>query len=228
MLLATPGGSGSSWDKGFTTPGHCDSRRSCAPVADDLRTLSPVASMPGQGDNIRGPATDARQDQRAKPMDVEPEDLLPGLAAVYKSGDGTRAITRFDMKLAFSIIEGTPHPRIPPGPFDVTWHGLLVLNERGPIAFDAFVCGELAVRCFASISPARCRSKCRPSTRGRADSKSSSPSPSAARRPPNLLPTTSNNSASSTPAPTARPNSTARRCRSTACNCRPTDFGQSL
>lgn len=75
--------------------------------------------------------------------DVEWEDLKPGLLAVYKAGDVT--LKRLDVKPAFTLHEGSIHPRLPPGVFTVEWQGILFLKDPGPITFDAFVCGELTM-----------------------------------------------------------------------------------
>jgi cbb3-type cytochrome oxidase cytochrome c subunit len=83
---------------------------------------------------------------RAGPLDVEVEDLRPGLVAHYCSrGDANATLVRVDAKPAFTLGSGSPHPRLPPGPFEVTWTGVLLLHEAGPIHFDAFVGGEVTV-----------------------------------------------------------------------------------
>jgi mono/diheme cytochrome c family protein len=44
-----------------------------------------------------------------------------------------------------TLGRSSPHPRIPPGPFEVTYSGVLQIKEKGRIAFSAFVGGELTV-----------------------------------------------------------------------------------
>src|SRR5262249_42163209 len=53
----------------------------------------------------------------AGPLDVEPEDLQPGLVALYRSvNDPDARLARTDAKPAFSLGHSSPHPRIPPRP----------------------------------------------------------------------------------------------------------------
>jgi cytochrome c551/c552 len=78
--------------------------------------------------------------------DVEPEDLPPGLIAHYRSlVDKSAELHRIDAKPAFHLGLSSPHPRIPPGQFEVDWTGMLYLKDPAPIRFDAFVCGEITM-----------------------------------------------------------------------------------
>src|SRR5262245_26794510 len=82
----------------------------------------------------------------AGPLDVASDDLRPGLAAHYRSlAEGEARLARIDAKPAFSLGYSNPHPRIPPGPFEVVWTGVLELKDAGPIRFDAYLCGEATV-----------------------------------------------------------------------------------
>jgi mono/diheme cytochrome c family protein/cytochrome c551/c552 len=82
----------------------------------------------------------------AGPLDLEPGDLTPGLVATYRSvADKDATVTRIEPKPAFYLGRSSPHPRIPPGPFEVTWSGVLSIKETGPITFSAFVGGEVTV-----------------------------------------------------------------------------------
>src|SRR6476659_10043362 len=82
----------------------------------------------------------------AGPLDLEPEDLKPGLVAEYRSAaDAKATVTRIEPKPAFTLGRSSPHPRIPPGPFEVTWTGVVSIRDPGPIAFSAFVGGDLSV-----------------------------------------------------------------------------------
>jgi mono/diheme cytochrome c family protein/glucose/arabinose dehydrogenase len=78
-------------------------------------------------------------------LDVEPEELQAGLVAQYRWGHGQANLSRVDPKLAFFLAESSPHPRIPAGPFEVQWDGVLLIHETGPISFDAWLCGELTL-----------------------------------------------------------------------------------
>jgi glucose/arabinose dehydrogenase/mono/diheme cytochrome c family protein len=83
---------------------------------------------------------------RADALDVEPEQLRPGLVAVMRSlDDPERSLTRIDVKPAFHLGHSSPHPRLPGGPFEALWTGLVWIKDRGPITFDAWVGGEVTV-----------------------------------------------------------------------------------
>jgi glucose/arabinose dehydrogenase/cytochrome c551/c552 len=78
--------------------------------------------------------------------DADFDNLRPGLIANYRSGlEDTATLSRIDAKPAFSLGRCSPHPRIPPGPFEVTWSGILYLKDPGPIRFDGYICGEVTV-----------------------------------------------------------------------------------
>src|SRR4051812_32142721 len=82
----------------------------------------------------------------AGPLELEPGDLKPGLIAKYLSCVTQLArLVRVEAKPAFTLGRSSPHPRIPPGPFEVTYTGVLQIKESGPITFSAFVGGELTV-----------------------------------------------------------------------------------
>jgi hypothetical protein len=82
----------------------------------------------------------------AAPIELEPGDLKPGLVAVYQSVAEPRAkVGRIEPKPAFALGRSSPHPRIPPGPFEVTYTGVLQIKESGPITFSAFVGGAVTV-----------------------------------------------------------------------------------
>ena len=82
----------------------------------------------------------------AAPIDLEPGDLKPGLVAEYRSVVEPNArVGRVEPKPAFTLGRSSPHPRIPPGPFEVTWSGVIQIKEPGPITFSAFVGGEVTV-----------------------------------------------------------------------------------
>src|SRR5438067_1882650 len=72
----------------------------------------------------------------AGPLDVEVDDLRPGLAAQYRSlVDRDCSLSRIEAKPAFYLGFSSPHPRLPPGPFEVTWTGVLFLKDPAPIRF---------------------------------------------------------------------------------------------
>jgi glucose/arabinose dehydrogenase/cytochrome c551/c552 len=82
----------------------------------------------------------------AGPLDVEPEDLRPGLLAAYRSpADPVATLLRVEAKPAFFLGDSSPHPRLPPGPFEVVWSGVLRLTDPGAVAFVAHLGGELMV-----------------------------------------------------------------------------------
>lgn len=79
-------------------------------------------------------------------LDVEPEDLIPGLVAKYRSStDDTATLDRVDPKPALQWTDSSPHPRIPAGPVEVNWEGVIRLRDPGPINFSALVCGEVEI-----------------------------------------------------------------------------------
>jgi glucose/arabinose dehydrogenase len=80
------------------------------------------------------------------PLDVEPDDLRPGLVALYRStADPESSVARTEAKPTFTLGHSSPHPRIPPGPFEVVWTGVLLVKDPGPITFDARLCGEVTM-----------------------------------------------------------------------------------
>jgi cytochrome c551/c552 len=82
----------------------------------------------------------------AGPIELEPGDLRPGLVARYRSCvDQTATLARVEAKPAFALGRSSPHPRIPPGPFEVAYTGVIHIQEKGGIAFSAFVGGEVTV-----------------------------------------------------------------------------------
>jgi cytochrome c551/c552/glucose/arabinose dehydrogenase len=82
----------------------------------------------------------------AAPLDVELEDLRPGLPAVYRSlTDKNATLARIDLKPAFNLGHSSIHPRIPAGPFEVTWSGIIFIKETPPLTFEALVSGEVTV-----------------------------------------------------------------------------------
>src|SRR5262249_15173455 len=52
---------------------------------------------------------------------------------------------RVDPKPAFTLGRSSPHPRLPPGAFEVVWTGLLQVREPEPISFHANLGGEVTV-----------------------------------------------------------------------------------
>jgi mono/diheme cytochrome c family protein len=82
----------------------------------------------------------------AGPMDWSQDDVHPGLIAEYRSlADSKVTVTRIESKPAFTLGRTSPHPRIPPGPFEVTWKGWISIRDRDAITFSAIVGGELTV-----------------------------------------------------------------------------------
>jgi mono/diheme cytochrome c family protein len=82
----------------------------------------------------------------ARADDVDPDAVLPGLAASYRSSvDAGAAVCLIEPKPAFWLGGGNSHPRLPVGPFEVTCSGRLIIQEPGPLAFHALVGGELRI-----------------------------------------------------------------------------------
>src|SRR5262249_13810969 len=74
------------------------------------------------------------------------DEWRSGLSAESHSlGEPAAKLSRIEVKPAFSLGHSSPHPRLPPGPFEVVWTGVLIVAEGGPLQFDAAICGELKV-----------------------------------------------------------------------------------
>jgi mono/diheme cytochrome c family protein len=83
---------------------------------------------------------------RADAEDGEADQHRPGLIAEYRSlADRTATLARIDAKPAFYLGRSGPHPRLPAGPFEVVWTGLLLVKDAGPLVFDAWVGGDVTV-----------------------------------------------------------------------------------
>jgi glucose/arabinose dehydrogenase/mono/diheme cytochrome c family protein len=93
---------------------------------------------------LAAPGDALRAADKPAPLEIELEDLRPGLVASYQSlADKDAVLMRIDAKPAFTIGHSSPHPRIGPGPFEVVWQGILFFKETGPVSFDALVGGEI-------------------------------------------------------------------------------------
>jgi mono/diheme cytochrome c family protein len=91
-------------------------------------------------------STAETQPRTGQSLDVEPEEVRPGPAAVYRSlENATATLLRIDVKPSFYLGRSSPHPRLPPGPFEVLWSGVLLIKEPAPLSFRAFVGGEVNV-----------------------------------------------------------------------------------
>ena len=76
--------------------------------------------------------------------DIEPEAVRPGLLASYRSlVEADATLDRIDPKPAFSLGRSSLHPRLPSGPFEAAWDGLILVREPGPICFRAHLGGEV-------------------------------------------------------------------------------------
>lgn len=95
---------------------------------------------------LLGMALPAVSKEPSGPLDVEPEELRPGLWAEYRSvKDRDAALQRTEAKPAFFVGTSSPHPRLPDGPFEATWRGVIQLREPSPISFSARVGGDVTV-----------------------------------------------------------------------------------
>lgn len=82
----------------------------------------------------------------AGPLELEPGDLRPGLVAEFRSlVEKDASVTRIETKPAFYLGRSSPHPRIAPGPFEVTYTGVIAMKDSGAITFSAFVGGEVTI-----------------------------------------------------------------------------------
>jgi mono/diheme cytochrome c family protein/glucose/arabinose dehydrogenase len=68
--------------------------------------------------------------------------------ASYRSlepGADRPSLVRIDAKPTFTWGRSSPHPRIAPGPFEVVWVGVLILQEKDSIRWSAYLGGEVTV-----------------------------------------------------------------------------------
>ena len=80
------------------------------------------------------------------PVRVAGDEVKPGLLAVYRSlVDPEATVTRIDAKPALTLADSSPHPRIPPGPFEIVWTGLLLFQEVDAITIASSVSGEVKI-----------------------------------------------------------------------------------
>ncbi len=85
------------------------------------------------------PAADGR-------LELEPDDLRPGLVAQYRSlADEKAKASRIEPKPAFTLGRSSPHLRLPAGPFEVIYTGGISIRDTGPLSFSAFVGGEIVL-----------------------------------------------------------------------------------
>jgi glucose/arabinose dehydrogenase/cytochrome c551/c552 len=71
-----------------------------------------------------------------------------GLVARYRAlddTDGGTNLVRIEAKPALALGRGSPHPRLPPGPFAATWEGMLEVKRDEALRFGAFAGGEVEV-----------------------------------------------------------------------------------
>ncbi|MFO0907327.1 MAG: hypothetical protein U0794_03015 [Isosphaeraceae bacterium] len=78
-----------------------------------------------------------RRRARVAPIGSDRHVRTPGATAPL--------VTRIDAKPAFFLGESSPHPRLPQGPFEVEWHGLILWQDPGPIRLEAVVGGRLRI-----------------------------------------------------------------------------------
>jgi hypothetical protein len=77
------------------------------------------------------------------------QNLQSGLLAEYRTlaeSSGAVPLHRIDPKPSFTWGESTPHPRIPSGPFEVTWRGRIELEGDEDLRFGAWLAGKVRVQ----------------------------------------------------------------------------------
>jgi mono/diheme cytochrome c family protein len=88
--------------------------------------------------------------EAAAPAETAPlgAELRPGLVAVYRAlgaAPDAPPLVRVDPKPSGTWGASSPHPRLAPGPFEVTWTGIFLQPESDALRFGAFVGGEAEV-----------------------------------------------------------------------------------
>ncbi|MBX3421372.1 MAG: hypothetical protein KF752_07420 [Pirellulaceae bacterium] len=77
-------------------------------------------------------------------IELETDELRPGLVAEYRSVSHPEvSVLRLDAKPALTLGDSSPHPRIPPGPINVTWNGAILIQDS--VTFSAYVGGAVSV-----------------------------------------------------------------------------------
>src|ERR1051325_1277567 len=89
--------------------------------------------------------TCSSQGQEPVEIDDPATELRPGLAAEYRSVTTSAAFTTIELKPSFTWDTSSPHPRIPSGPFEGTWKGLIDVRTKEPIRWSALISGEITV-----------------------------------------------------------------------------------
>src|SRR5262245_42730841 len=70
---------------------------------------------------------------KPEPAALAEADLRPGLLGVYRSLIDGASFERIDRVPHFALDRSSPHPRIPPGPFEVRFSGVLWVEEEPPL-----------------------------------------------------------------------------------------------
>lgn len=100
-----------------------------------------------------GPERAIAAEEVGAAADDDAFEYQEGLVATYRSlplaekadAGAPHEIVRIDSKPAAAWRLSSPHPRLPPGPFEATWTGVLHVYELEPIRFGAFVGGQVEV-----------------------------------------------------------------------------------
>ncbi|HYF00793.1 MAG TPA: cytochrome c, partial [Planctomycetota bacterium] len=77
------------------------------------------------------------------PVRPDPDTLRPGLVVRLRAGGAE--VVRVDSKPALAPGVESPHPRLPAGPFEAVWTGLIQILDPEGLVFDADLAGELSV-----------------------------------------------------------------------------------
>lgn len=88
----------------------------------------------------------SQQQAATQRLELDANEWATGLVARYEShGKSAATFTRVEPKPAFFLGDSSPHPRLPQGPFTVTWTGIVHIKDQGPLKFSAFIGGQLRV-----------------------------------------------------------------------------------
>src|SRR5205814_3060915 len=118
-----------------------------ASVSFLLCVLQGPRAQPRIADRPARPSQAARSG--AGPItEAQTKALRSGLLAEYRTlmeESGAPPLRRIDSKPSFTWANSSPHPRLPGGPFEVTWTGSIDLKDKDAFHFSVWLSGEVRI-----------------------------------------------------------------------------------